>query len=102
MTREEAIKTLRELWRETNDHWYEETYSMAIEALERMPFADVVEVVRCKDCKWFNKIGCAIKIVDKSDKPHEDDFCSFGEIKDGEQNDDVGHIEYSLIRRRLG
>ena len=35
MTREEAIKTLRELWRETNDHWYEETYSMAIEALEQ-------------------------------------------------------------------
>ena len=41
--------------------------------------ADVVEVVRCKDCKWFNKIGCAIKIVDESDKPHEDDFCSFAE-----------------------
>lgn len=39
MTREEAIKTLRELWRETNDHWYEETYNMAIEALERMPSA---------------------------------------------------------------
>ena len=55
--------------------------------------ADVVEVVRCKDCKWFNKIGCAIEIMDESDKPHEDDFCSFAERKDGEQNDDVGHIE---------
>lgn len=33
MTREEAIKTLRELWRETNDSWYEEVYDMAIEAL---------------------------------------------------------------------
>ena len=33
MTREEAIKTLRELWRETNDPWYEEVYTMAIEAL---------------------------------------------------------------------
>ena len=33
MTREEAIKTLRELWRETNDNWYEEAYDMAIEAL---------------------------------------------------------------------
>lgn len=37
MTREEAIKTLRELWRETNDSWYEEAYDMAIEALQ---FAD--------------------------------------------------------------
>ena len=33
MTRKEAIKTLRELWRETNDSWYEEVYDMAIEAL---------------------------------------------------------------------
>ena len=35
MTMEEAIKTLRELWRETNDTWYEEAYDMAIEALQR-------------------------------------------------------------------
>ena len=33
MTREQAIKTLRELWRETNDTWYEEVYNMAIDAL---------------------------------------------------------------------
>ena len=54
--------------------------------LEDASDIDVVEVVRCKDCKWFNKIGCAIKIVDESDKPHEDDFCSFAERKDGEQD----------------
>ena len=35
MTREEAIKTLHELWRETNDPWYEEVYNMAIESLTR-------------------------------------------------------------------
>ena len=34
MTKEDAIKTLKELWRETNDPWYEEVYSMAIDALE--------------------------------------------------------------------
>lgn len=39
MTREEAIKTLQELWRETNDSWYEETYNMAIEALKQSPNA---------------------------------------------------------------
>lgn len=39
MTKEEAIKTLRELWRETNDSWYEEVYNMAIEALQRTPNA---------------------------------------------------------------
>lgn len=44
--------------------------------------ADAVEVVRCKDCKWFNDFGCAIRIVDNSDKPKDNDFCSFGERKE--------------------
>lgn len=37
------------------------------------------EIVRCKDCKWFGEIGCAIRIVDDSDKPKENDYCSFAE-----------------------
>jgi hypothetical protein len=37
------------------------------------------EVVRYKDCKWWNEIGCAINIVDDSDKPKAYDFCSYGE-----------------------
>ena len=42
------------------------------------------EIVRCKDCKWFNDFGCAIRIVDDSDKPKDNDFCSFGERKETE------------------
>jgi hypothetical protein len=53
--------------------------------------ADVVEVVRCKDCKYFDS-G-----TDEDGKPFfkclgwvyggtsEDDFCSFGERKGSEQ-----------------
>lgn len=41
MTREDAIKTIRELWRETNDSWYEETYKMAIKAL-KAPSGDLI------------------------------------------------------------
>lgn len=41
-----------------------------------------VELVRCKDCKWFGDFGCAIRIVDESDKPKETDFCSFGERRE--------------------
>lgn len=47
--------------------------------IDKMPTADVVEVVRCKDCKWYHEIGCAIKIVDESDEPKDNDYCSFGE-----------------------
>ena len=42
------------------------------------------ELIRCKDCKWFGRIGCAISIVDDSDKPTENDFCSFAERKSDE------------------
>lgn len=38
--------------------------------------------VRCKHCKWWNEPGCAIRIVDDSDRPKENDFCSFGERRD--------------------
>ena len=53
MTREEAIKTLQELWRETNDSWYEEAYDMAIEALSaEAEFADLPDIPRA----YYEKI----------------------------------------------
>ena len=42
------------------------------------------EVICCKDCKWFGNIGCAISIVDDSDKPTGNDFCSFAERRTDE------------------
>ena len=47
--------------------------------IDKRPTIDAVEVVRCKDCRWYEHIGCAIEIKDNSDKPKPDDFCSFGE-----------------------
>lgn len=43
------------------------------------------EIIRCKDCKWFGKAGCALLIVDDSDKPTEDDYCSFAEKRGREK-----------------
>lgn len=40
---------------------------------------ELVSAVRCRDCKWYGHIGCAIEIKDDSDRPKPDDFCSFGE-----------------------
>ena len=54
-------------------------YKLFENCLNEQPTADVVEVVRCKDCKWYGEIGCAIKIVDETDKPKDNDYCSFGE-----------------------
>ena len=49
---------------------------------DHMAKSDIVEVVRCRDCKWFGKVGCAIMIVDDYDKPTEDDYCSFAERRE--------------------
>ena len=59
--------------------------------LEDLPSADAVEVVRCKDCKWYKKNYsswngkefkiCAREPTEPSRRP--DDFCSYGERKDG-------------------
>ena len=68
------------------------------ELLEDTPTADVVEVVRCKDCVFSremdkyekklyleNCVGCTKHSVSyHSVIMQGDDFCSYGERKDGE------------------
>lgn len=60
-----------------------------VKYIEGLPAADVVEVVRCKDCKYSspNKVyGCRIHSFadDLDERMYSDDFCSFAErrIKD--------------------
>ena len=60
------------------------SYNAFCNLVKRQMTVDAVPLIRCKDCKWFNDLGCAIRIVDESDKPKETDFCSFGERKDGD------------------
>ena len=55
------------------------------EHLKKLPSVQP-KIIRCKDCKWFNKLGCAIWIKDGSDKPTENDYCSFAE-KRGDSDD---------------
>ena len=59
--------------------------------LLRQPAADVAEVVRCKNCKWFADnnggewYGCqmfqVVRITPEG-APKPDDFCSYGERKE--------------------
>lgn len=62
-----------------------------VRLLEKAPTVDAVEVVRCKDCKWFadnndgDWFGCwlfqTIQIIPE-DAPKLEDYCSYGEGKD--------------------
>lgn len=64
-----------------------------IRYVKRQPTADVVPVVRCKDCKWFadNNVGkwfgCQmfqVVLITPEDAPKPDDFCSYGERKEAD------------------
>lgn len=48
------------------------------EDIEKLPTADVVPVVRCKDCIHYKDEWCEIL---KAESPVEDGFCCYGERK---------------------
>lgn len=50
-----------------------------LEDIMGIPAADVVEVVRCKDCKWHDSVDGPMRQCDITD---DDDFCSYGERKE--------------------
>lgn len=60
-----------------------------IEMLDNAPTADVVEVVRCKDCKYYKNGGCDLHSEPKERRPYErwtvdvreNDYCSYGKKK---------------------
>lgn len=62
---------------------YEESEGTENEQINDAPTADVVEVVRCKDCKFGRKMvdgnySCTC-VVDHRLSRVENDFCSYGE-----------------------
>lgn len=85
VSRQAAMNAFAEYVKRSNNSDFAPTptWNNAVDIVENLLSVDAVEVVRCKDCKWFNDIGCSIRIVDDSDKPTENDYCSFGERKDG-------------------
>lgn len=56
-------------------------------ALQDIPAADVVSIVRCKDCIYYNATHEACNCGKKETNgvgvffPNADDFCSYGERK---------------------
>lgn len=62
--------------------------------LRDVPAADVAPVVRCKDCKYayINSFSAASGVLFCSSSMkamQQDDFCSYGERKDGDTDDEV-------------
>lgn len=59
-------------------------YAYAAEQLlDEIPAADVDPVVRCKDCKYNRGSKKCLNPDSFFVVPKDDDFCSYGEKKDG-------------------
>ena len=50
--------------------------------IAKAPTIDAVHVVRCKDCKYHNAAPCPMRL--SFNWTNDNDFCSYGERKDGE------------------
>ena len=83
---------LKEYWQWLDDDDFSDGVYHAIELLNNAPTIDAVPVVRCKDCKAWT---CFMNNPDGTmfgncelcgnNFRNEDDFCSYGERKDGER-----------------
>ena len=69
-------------------------YSIPPSYIDDAPTVDAVEVVRCKDCRWFDPVRqeCCGNIVTNNEGGadftinfEENDFCSFGERRTDEK-----------------
>lgn len=47
--------------------------------IKKMPTVDAVEVVRCKDCRYFKSSVCPLANIEE---PQLNDYCSYGEKKE--------------------
>ena len=47
-----------------------------IKRIENFPTEDVIEVVRCKDCKFYGNGDCSVQSVRNM---YPNDYCSYGE-----------------------
>lgn len=79
---DEAYKVLTDYYH----HRTEIQHKALKEAIERVPTVDAVEVVRCKDCKYYSEDGwgygnCYRPNVDYL-RMNERGFCSWGERRE--------------------
>lgn len=98
IAREELLAQLRAMESYNVSPMYRRGYDDCVEAILKAPAADVVPVVRCKDCKWFvdnnggEWYGCKmfqVVRITPEDAPKPDDFCSYGERRDGDTDNGV-------------
>ena len=80
-----AVKTVLRMRRPENSVAQNRMLSIIQMDISKLPAADVDPVVRCKNCRSYNKPKtgwCEVHL----DCEHPDDFCSYGERKESADN----------------
>lgn len=69
---------------------YKKALKILLEKIEKAPAADVVEVVRCADCKYDERCMLQEFVRDERLEPYDKNvfFCADGKRKDGGQDDE--------------
>ena len=67
-----------------NTNGVTEDFEIALKATKNQPVADVQEVVRCKDCNYYDIQNCYCEMFD-FDTPSDDFYCREGERMDGDK-----------------
>ena len=93
ISRQDAIDLVEKLETQRLKGQIELLYAPTIKGLMSLPSAqptaDVVEVVRCKDCRWYKSIFSwngkehKICVCEPFEPPREpDDYCSYGDRRE--------------------
>ena len=85
---------MRDDWLENGENEYVYDTNAVLDSIDSQPTVDAVEVVRCRDCKNWHKfesslngeIMCCTVQGCMNVQKKADDFCSYGERKDGDGN----------------
>lgn len=81
-----AVKSVLRMRRPENSVAQNRMLSIIQMDISKLPAADVAPVVRCKGCKYYDRGECYHPRHERhlqSICQEDDDFCSYGERKDG-------------------
>jgi hypothetical protein len=78
-----AVKSVLRMRRPENSVAQNRMLSIIQMDMLKLPTADVVPVVRCKDCKYNVGTKKCLNPDSFFAVPKDDDFCSYGERKEG-------------------
>ena len=87
MANEQRLIDANDLKQKAVPHYFDNCcYAVSVKDIDDAPTVDAVEVVRCKDCKhrYTAASGVIFCTQHLTMSANDDDFCSYGERREGE------------------